>query len=45
MEPNLDFHNAFFDYLLGSKEYSHEQMGLDEMRQLYDEKVIYCDVL
>jgi len=39
-EPDLDFYNAFFDYLLDSREFSSSLMGLTELKQLYDNEVI-----
>lgn len=39
-KPDLDFYNAFFDYLLDSREFSSSLMGLTELKQLYDNEVI-----
>ncbi|KIM65168.1 hypothetical protein SCLCIDRAFT_113723, partial [Scleroderma citrinum Foug A] len=33
-DPDLNFYNAFFDYLLDTKEFSHSLMGLADLKQL-----------
>ncbi|KAJ7602477.1 ribonuclease H-like domain-containing protein [Mycena rosella] len=35
VEPNLDFHEAFFDYSKDLREFSSQYMNLAEMKQLY----------
>ena len=43
-DPDLDFYNAFFDYLLDTKEFSHSLMGLADLKQLC-KKVVCCCVV
>ena len=37
-DPDLNFYNAFFDYLLDTKEFSHSLMGLADLKQLCKKK-------
>ena len=41
-DPDLDFHNAFFDYLLDAKEFSSSLMGIAELKVLCEKEVGCC---
>ena len=43
-DPDLNFYNAFFDYLLDTKEFSHSLMGLADLKQLC-KKVVCCCIV
>ncbi|KIM66986.1 hypothetical protein SCLCIDRAFT_48557, partial [Scleroderma citrinum Foug A] len=41
-DPDLDFHNTFFDYLLDAKEFSSSLMGIAELKVLCEKEVGRC---
>lgn len=41
-DPDLDFYNTFFDYLLDTKEFSRSLMGLAELKLLCEKEVWHC---